>query len=110
MFNLGYAHSIETWHQDQLAGGVYGLAIGGLFAAESKFYRVRDASKVALSWLVNHLRSRGYQLLDIQQLTPHAERMGAIAIPREEYFTRLAEALRADVSFGRALQSDWDDV
>ena len=82
MFALGHAHSVEVWHEGRLAGGVYGLAIGGLFAAESMFHRVRDASKVALVRLVEHLRRRGYRLLDIQQLTPHTARLGAIEIPR----------------------------
>ena len=83
-----------------MAGGTYGLAIGGMFAAESMFYRVRDASKVALVHLVERLRQRGYMLLDIQQLTPHTAQFGAIEIPRAEYLRRLAEALRANVTFG----------
>ena len=83
----------------ELAGGVYGVAIGGLFAAESKFYRVRDASKVALVHLVEHLHARGYTLLDIQQLTPHTARLGAAAIPRDEYLARLAEAIDLPVRF-----------
>ena len=66
----------------ELAGGVYGVSIGGLFSAESKFYRVRDASKVALVHLVEHLHARRFSLLDIQQLTPHTERLGAVEIPR----------------------------
>ena len=106
MFELGHAHSIEVWHEGQLAGGTYGLAIRGLFAAESKFYRVRDASKVALVHLVAHLRARGYRLLDIQQLTPHTASMGAIEIPRVEYLERLAAALAQPVTFGHRLESD----
>ena len=105
MFELGHAHSIEVWHEGKLAGGTYGVAIGGLFAAESKFYRVRDASKVALVHLVAHLRARGYRLLDIQQLTPHTARMGALEIPRTEYLRRLAEALTRPVTFGDHLES-----
>ena len=99
LHELGHAHSVEVWRQDELAGGVYGVAIGGLFAAESKFYRVRDASKVALVRLVEHLRRRGYVLLDIQQLTPHAARMGAAAIRRAEYLERLATAIELPVTF-----------
>ena len=83
----------------QLAGGVYGVAIAGLFAAESMFHRVRDASKVALVHLVAHLRERGYTLLDIQQLTPHTAQFGAIEIPRREYLRRLAEALDRPATF-----------
>ena len=105
MFELGHAHSIEVWHEGKLAGGTYGVAIGGLFAAESKFYRVRDASKVALVHLVAHLRARGYRLLDIQQLTPHTARMGALEIPRNEYLQRLAQALALPVTFGDHLES-----
>jgi len=106
MFELGWAHSVEAWHEGELAGGVYGLAIAGLFAAESMFYRVRDASKVALVHLVAHLRRRGYRLLDIQQLTSHSARLGAVEIPRREYLERLAEALSVDVSFGGNLERE----
>ena len=105
MFELGHAHSVEVWQDGQLAGGVYGIAVAGLFAAESKFYRIRDASKVALVHLVAHLRSRGYQLFDIQQLTPHTARMGAVVIPRRKYLARLADALQHPVSFGQSLQT-----
>jgi leucyl/phenylalanyl-tRNA--protein transferase len=99
LHRLGHAHSVEVWREDKLCGGTYGVAIGGFFAAESMFYRVRDASKVALVRLVKHLRQRGYVLLDIQQLTPHTARFGAIEIPRREYLTRLAEAVELPVSF-----------
>lgn len=99
LHELGHAHSVEVWHQNELAGGVYGVTIGGLFSAESKFFRVRDASKVALAHLINHLRERGYSLIDIQQLTPHTARLGAVAIRRSEYLTRLAEAVVRPVTF-----------
>ena len=99
LHKLGHAHSVEVWYQHELAGGVYGVSIGGLFAAESKFYRVRDASKVALVSLVGHLKARGYTLLDIQQLTPHTARLGATVIPRAEYLERLAEAIKLPVCF-----------
>jgi len=107
LHELGYAHSVEVWHEGQLAGGTYGVAIGGLFAAESKFYRVRDASKVALVHLVSHLRARGYTLLDVQQATPHTVRLGAKEIPRCEYLRRLEEALALSVTFGHMLESDY---
>ena len=100
LFELGHCHSVETWLDDQLAGGTYGLAIGGLFAAESMFYRVRDASKVALVHLVERLRRRGYALLDIQQITHHTAQFGAVEIPRAEYLRRLAEALGVNATFG----------
>ena len=104
MFALGHAHSVEAWHEGRLAGGVYGVAIGGLFAAESMFHHVRDASKVALARLVEHLRRRGYRLLDIQQLTPHTARLGATEIPRREYLARLADAVVLPVTFGDRIE------
>lgn len=103
MHELGHAHSVEVWHEGQLAGGTYGIAIGGVFAAESMFYRVRDASKVALAHLVAHLNERGYQLLDVQQWTPHTSRLGVIEIPRDEYLQSLAEAVELPVTFGESL-------
>jgi leucyl/phenylalanyl-tRNA--protein transferase len=99
----GHAHSVEMWHEGRLVGGVYGVAIGGLFAAESMFYRERDASNVALARLVAHLRGRGYQLLDIQQWTSHTGRLGAIEISRREYLARLAAAVDLPVTFGDSL-------
>ena len=104
MHKLGHAHSVEAWQDGRLAGGVYGIAIGGLFAAESMFFRRRDASKAALVGLVDHLRTRGYRLFDIQQLTPHTVQFGAVEIPRGEYLRRLAEALAAAVTFGDKLE------
>jgi leucyl/phenylalanyl-tRNA---protein transferase len=100
LHRAGYAHSVEVWHGGELAGGVYGVAIGGLFAAESKFHRVRDASKVALVHLVRHLRTQGYTLIDIQQLTPHTARFGATAIPRNEFLARLEKAIHTPIDFG----------
>lgn len=101
----GYAHSVEVWCQGELAGGIYGVAIQGLFAGESMFYRVRDASKVALVHLVEHLRARGYSLFDIQMVTPHTQSLGAREISREEYLRRLEIALAQDVTFGDHLES-----
>jgi len=100
LFDLGHCHSVEVWQDHELAGGTYGLAIAGLFAAESMFFRVRDASKVALVHLVGRLQDHGYTLLDIQQLTRHTAQFGAIEIPRAEYLRRLAEALRITATFG----------
>jgi leucyl/phenylalanyl-tRNA--protein transferase len=93
LHELGWAHSVETWRDGELVGGTYGVAIGGLFAAESKFHRVRDASKVALLALVERLRGAGATLLDVQWITPHLESLGAIAIGRDEYLDRLAGAV-----------------
>ncbi len=103
MHRLGHAHSVEVWHEGQLAGGIYGIAIGGIFSAESMFYRVRDASKVALAHLVAHLDARGYHLLDVQQWTPHTGRLGVIELPRAEYLERLAVAVELRVTFGEKL-------
>jgi len=99
MHRLGHAHSIEVWHGDVLAGGVYGMAIGGFFAGESMFHRVRDASKVALAYLIEYLRVRGFVLFDTQVLTEHTARMGAVEIRRDEYLDRLKNALEMNIRF-----------
>jgi leucyl/phenylalanyl-tRNA--protein transferase len=99
LHRLGHAHSVEVWSGDELAGGVYGVAIGGLFAGESMFKRRPDASKVALAFLVNRLRERGYQLFDIQFLTGHTASLGAVEIPRTEYLARLRRALAVPATF-----------
>jgi leucyl/phenylalanyl-tRNA---protein transferase len=99
LHRLGQAHSVEVWHQGQLAGGVYGVAQGGLFAGESMFSWVRDASKVALVFLVERLRQHGYQLFDIQFVTPHTASLGAVAIPRKVYLARLRQALGSPATF-----------
>jgi len=101
----GVAHSVEAWHEGQLVGGVYGVAIGGMFAAESMFYRESDASKVALVSLVTHLQSRGYRLLDVQQYTPNSARFGAIKIPRPQFLKRLAAAIARPATFGDVLET-----
>ena len=90
----GHAHSLECWQDGRLAGGIYGVAIGGLFAGESMFHRVSDASKVALFHLVEHLRRQGFVLFDIQMLTPATEQLGGVTIPREQYLKRLADAVQ----------------
>lgn len=99
LHELGYAHSVEAWLESELAGGIYGVALGGLFAGESMFTRRRDGSKIALVSLVERLRQRGYQLFDIQFLTEHTARLGAVAIPRAEYLARLRQALACPVTF-----------
>ncbi|MDX1962184.1 MAG: leucyl/phenylalanyl-tRNA--protein transferase [Pirellulales bacterium] len=100
LHQLGHAHSVEVWHAGELAGGTYGVSVGGLFAAESMFHYMTDASKVALAVLLPHLRRQGYQLVDIQQLTNHTASLGAIEIPRREYLRRLNQALRVPARFG----------
>lgn len=103
LHEAGIAHSVEVWHEGELAGGVYGVGIGGMFAGESMFYRQRDASKIALVSLLGHLRSRGYELFDIQQLTPHTARLGGATIARREFLRRLAAAIELPVTFGQEL-------
>lgn len=89
----GLAHSLEVWRGEDLAGGIYGIAVGGLFAGESMFHRVTDASKVALAALVERLRDRGFALFDVQMQTEHTATMGAIEMPRAEYLKRVREAV-----------------
>lgn len=98
LHELGWAHSVEAWRDGRLAGGLYGVAIGGLFAGESMFHRERDASKVALVALVDALREgsaaeTGERLLDVQWSTPHLASLGVVEIPRQEYLERLRRAL-----------------
>lgn len=93
LHRLGWVHSVEAWQGDRLVGGLYGVAIGGLFAGESMFHRVTDASKVALVGLVGLLDDHPDTLIDVQWTTPHLARLGAIDIPREEYLRRLERAL-----------------
>jgi leucyl/phenylalanyl-tRNA---protein transferase len=95
----GLAHSVEAWLDGRLAGGLYGVALGGAFFGESMFHRVTDASKVALVALVDRLRTRGYRLLDLQWVTPHLERFGAVEIPRRKYLRMLEEALAVKAEF-----------
>jgi len=99
MHQLGFAHSVETWHEGQLVGGLYGVAVRGLFAGESMFSRETNASKVALVALIERLRARGFTLLDTQFVTSHLAHFGAVEIPRAEYRRRLAQALTLDTAF-----------
>ena len=96
MFELGWAHSVEAWSIDDgaLAGGLYGVAVGGLFAGESMFHRVTDASKVALVGLVDRLRDGDHdgRLLDVQWQTPHLESLGAVEVQRDRYLALLERA------------------
>jgi leucyl/phenylalanyl-tRNA--protein transferase len=93
LHELGYAHSVETWQEGQLVGGLYGVALGGAFFAESMFTRVPDASKVALVSLVRQLQRWGFQVVDCQQSSPHVMAFGAEAIPRRDFLDHLAVAL-----------------
>ncbi len=99
LHELGAAHSVEVWRDGELAGGVYGVAVGGFFGAESMFHRARDASKIALYHLVARLRERGFSLLDVQIWTEHTGRLGAKEISRRDFLKRLDHALKLPVSF-----------
>jgi leucyl/phenylalanyl-tRNA--protein transferase len=95
----GYAHSLECWQGDRLAGGIYGVAIGGLFAGESMFHCVSNASKVALFHLVEHLKRRRFLLFDIQMLTPITRQLGGTNLSRNEYLERLTMAIEQPCVF-----------
>jgi leucyl/phenylalanyl-tRNA--protein transferase len=99
LHDMGWAHSIEVWDRDRtMVGGLYGIAIGGLFAGESMFHLSRDASKVALVHLMV-VMNRGGRLLDVQWQSPHLESLGAVVVGREEYLRRLPEALEVPGPF-----------
>lgn len=99
LHRLGFAHSVEAWREGTLAGGLYGVSLGGAFFGESMFHRETDASKVALCALVERLRERRFALLDLQWVTPHLATFGAIEIPRREYLSRLRKALALPCEF-----------
>ncbi|SIT15747.1 leucyl/phenylalanyl-tRNA--protein transferase [Roseivivax lentus] len=95
----GHAHSLEVWHDGRLVGGVYGVAVGGAFCGESMFSEMRDASKVALAWLVDHLRRAGFVLFDTQFVTPHLSSLGGQEISRARYQSLLKAALPLQTRF-----------
>jgi len=99
LFRAGYAHSLEVWQDDTLAGGIFGITLGGAFFGESMFSRATNASKVALAYTVDRLRQAGFTLFDTQYLTPHLASMGGIEIPRAEYRKRLEKALAQSADF-----------
>jgi leucyl/phenylalanyl-tRNA--protein transferase len=99
---LGLAHSIEVWEDGYLAGGLYGVQVGGLFAAESMFHRTTDASKVALVSAVHALFAAGFRLFDVQFMTAHLATLGATEIPRNDYLARVIEA--------QSVRVRWDEV
>jgi len=99
LHRLGFAHSVEAWQEEELVGGLYGVAIRGFFAGESMFSRRRDASKVALYYLVQRLRARGFRLLDVQFTTSHLLRLGAVEVSRRAYSALLRQALAAETSW-----------
>ena len=103
LFESGHAHSVEVWQEESLAGGLYGVSIGGAFFGESMFHRVTDASKVALWHLVAILKRGGFTLLDSQWTTPHLEQVGTREITRADYLEKLAAALPLKTTFPRGL-------
>ena len=108
LHRLGWAHSIEVWDSDdRLAGGLYGVSIGGLFAGESMFHRSRDASKVALVHLLVVMNMGGGELLDVQWSTPHLESLGAVVIGKRSYLQKLERAIRGTDPFARSGQESY---
>jgi leucyl/phenylalanyl-tRNA--protein transferase len=99
LHDLGFAHSVETWWDGELAGGLYGVSLGGAFFGESMFHTRRDASKIALVALVDRLRERNFELLDTQASTGHLKRFGCIDIPAAEYLRRLDLAMKKKCEF-----------
>jgi leucyl/phenylalanyl-tRNA--protein transferase len=106
LFEMGFAHSIETWKDGKLVGGLYGIALGGAFFGESMFSRHRDASKVALVHLVVRLRLGGFTLLDVQFLTDHLRQFGAVEVPARTYLKDLNAALKIQGAFLDAAAPD----
>jgi leucyl/phenylalanyl-tRNA--protein transferase len=99
LHQAGWAHSFEVWHEGKLAGGLYGIALGTLFGAESMFHTVTDASKVAMVAMMQYLERRGFTLADVQMLTPHLARMGAVEISRLQYLEQVDAAVGAPQAF-----------
>jgi len=95
----GKAHSVEVWQHGKLVGGTYGVQLGAVFCAESKFHRVTDASKLALAALAARLRERGFELLEVQYLTPHLKQFGTVEIAWEEYMRRAVPAMQRSCRF-----------
>jgi leucyl/phenylalanyl-tRNA--protein transferase len=106
LHHAGLAHSVESWQDGELVGGLYGLGLGSAFFGESMFSRATDASKVALCHLVALMKIGGYSLLDTQFVTDHLAQFGAIEIPRRDYLRMLAQALDRPAAFQRALTPD----
>lgn len=110
LHEMGFAHSVECWNGGELAGGLYGVALGGAFFGESMFYRVSNASKVALVHLVRQMRQGGYTLLDTQYSNAHLEQFGVVEIPRDDYERRLADALTVDPTWWPKEEGEADSM
>jgi len=101
LHELGYAHSVETWIDEKLVGGIYGVAIGGMFYGESMFHRATDASKIALTYLMRHLEQNGFGMMDCQMKTQHLTSLGGREIPRKEFSRRLTELVNLPQAPGK---------
>jgi len=99
LHKLGFAHSVETWQNGKIVGGLYGVSIGGAFFGESMFYNVSNASKVAFYFLIEHLKSKNFSLLDSQFINDFTKQLGAIEIPRKDYLEKLELAINQECSF-----------
>ncbi len=110
LFRLGLAHSVETWRDGRLVGGLYGLGLGAAFFGESMFSRETDASKVALVHLVARLKHGGFLLLDTQFVTTHLQQFGAVEIPRDDYQDRLSAAIDRPAQFDRGPGVNWEEA
>lgn len=99
LHELGLAHSVESWYEGELVGGLYGIAMGGVFFGESMFFRRSYASQIAFDCLVLHLSNKGYRLLDAQIMNPHLGKLGAVEIAHEEYMELLEDALKEKIVF-----------
>lgn len=111
LYRLGYAHSVECWTEGRMVGGLYGVSIGAGFFGESMFSIERDASKLALMWLVARLNAGGYQLLDTQFVTDHLMSVGALEINRAEYHKQLKTAIGTEADFWKLpLDASYQDV
>ena len=99
LHQLGLAHSVESWYHGELAGGLYGMAMGGAFFGESMFFRRSCASRIAFDRLVFHLKQKGYLLLDAQIMNPHLRKLGAVEIANEEYMEQLNQELQKRIVF-----------
>lgn len=111
LFNLGYCHTVEVWHEERLVGGLYGVALSGAFFGESMFSYARDASKIALLYLAARLAHGGFRLLDTQFVTDHLRQFGTVELNREEFHRLLEQALELDADFLRLpLDASPDDI
>jgi len=99
LHRLGWAHSVEVWEGDELAGGLYGLAVGSLFAGESMFHRRTGASKVAFARMVERLRLRKFRLFDVQVMSPHLSTLGCVELSRDEYLRIVERCVRDSIPF-----------